>query len=64
MQINLLYTKLVGRDTYYPDCDVSSAVCEAMRIRSFVTRQVDVFRKYNWTITVKPYKAAPKGDSN
>lgn len=55
MKLTLTYKSVFGRDSYYPQDDISKAMARLVPCKCFSPWQIDLMKKEGWELDIKGY---------
>lgn len=61
MKLKLIYKSVFGRDSYYPDDDISRVICKLGNFKTFAPWQIEVMKKEAWQLDIKADIPLSKG---
>ncbi len=55
MKLTLTYKSVFGRDSYYPDDDISKVIARLGGFKTYTIEQINLMKKEGWELDIKGY---------
>lgn len=55
MKLTLTYKSVFGRDSYYPDDDISKVIARLGGFKTFTIEQINMMKKEGWELDIKGF---------
>ncbi len=55
MKLTLTYKSVFGRDSYYPDDDISKVIARLGGFKTYTIEQINLMKKEGWELDIRGY---------